>query len=96
MIVDLESLQQSERRRIETVRELESALAMLAHARTTCDEMANLASEAQAMLAEALRQRDDVLHYLRSVLDLIRRNGGHQWPEDQAMLRGARAVLGAP
>jgi hypothetical protein len=39
---------------------------------------------ARAELAEA---------YLRRVLELVARNGGHQWPEDQAMLRGARSVV---
>ena len=42
------------------------------------------AMKARAELAES---------YLRRVLELVRRTGGHHWPEDQAMLRGARSVL---
>jgi hypothetical protein len=41
----------------------------------------------------ATAQRDLALGYLRRMVDLVARTGGHQWSEDQALMRGAVAVI---
>jgi hypothetical protein len=38
-------------------------------------------------------QRDLALDYLRRMVQHVSRLGGHAWPPEQAMVRGARALL---